>query len=402
MSIDCKSRIFFNYSKELKNLKRSLTLIFSLFFFLSFPKIVSGQNILINEFLPRSNQEWVEFYNKGEVTEDLSKYFFDDDNDFESDAGSSKKFQLAGFLPPKTTCYWDLNNYLNDNGDNPTLFDSNGNIVDSYFYAKTVLDRSYSRVSDGGEWQADQNPTQSSVNCLSLVPSPVPTSTFTPIPTSTLTPTPEPKSIYKINKAKDNNGVELSNVKIYVDDLYTHHVDDETLFFCPGCYCDNEKVVNCGLGEHTIKLEKEGYTEWLDHRNFVAGDIVEVTPILSALPTATPSPNPTATPLPTATNTPKPTITPIPSAITPISTPEGEVLGEVSGETESGNFFLNVNNLNQENEENYQFPQSTQSSSPKKSQKLNFSRMIFPAIFILSGAGFIGFSIYQFIKSKKT
>lgn len=72
-----------------------------------------------------------------------------------------------------------------------------------------------------------------------VAPTSIPTDEPTSIPTSV--PTPISKATYKINKAKDNNGNELSSVKIYVDDGYTHHYDDEILTFCDNCHCDDEK-----------------------------------------------------------------------------------------------------------------------------------------------------------------
>ena len=151
--------------------------------------------VAINEFLPApssGNKEWVEFYNPDSSTIDLSDYFFDDDSDFQSDSGSSGKIAIAGLLAPTSTCYWDLSTYLNNNGDTPTLFNTAGTTIDSYTYTKTTTDKSYVRVPDGGEWQADQAPTKSSANCLDLAPTPTPTPTATPTPTPTSAPTSTP------------------------------------------------------------------------------------------------------------------------------------------------------------------------------------------------------------------
>lgn len=151
--------------------------------------------VVINEFLPApssGNKEWVEFYNPDSSTVDLSDYFFDDDTDFQSDAGSSAKIPVAGLLGSTSTCYWEMSTYLNNNGDTPTLFNTAGTTIDSYAYTKTTTDKSYARVPDGGEWQADQAPTKSPANCLDLAPTPTPTPTPSPTPTPTATPTPTP------------------------------------------------------------------------------------------------------------------------------------------------------------------------------------------------------------------
>jgi len=137
------------------------------------------------------------------------------------------------------------------------------------------------------------------------LPPPSPTPTLTP----SLTPTPKPpsptptlKAVYKINKAKDENGEFLSSVKIYVDDNYTHHYDDEVLYFCSGCECYSG--VDCSFGEHKISLEKDGYETWQEIRTFNPGDNFEVSPVLKL------SQNPSLVSSPTFTPTPRPTITP--------------------------------------------------------------------------------------------
>lgn len=152
--------------------------------------------VVINEFLPNpegndTNSEWVEFYNPDSSTVDLSDYFFDDDNDFQSDSKSKPKQSLIGMLGPLTTCYWEISNYLNNGGDWPTLFTADGAVVDDYEYKDTSEEKSYARVPDGGDWQAEQVPTKSLVNCLDLAPTP----TLSPTPTATPTPTqPTPKA----------------------------------------------------------------------------------------------------------------------------------------------------------------------------------------------------------------
>lgn len=156
-----------------------------------FPPQVSAQ-VLINEFLPNSSQEWVEFYNAGSSTEDLSNYYFDDDTNFDSDAGSSAKIPLSGLLPTLSMCYLDLSTFLNNNGDFPTVFKIDKTQIDTYFYTTTTSDKSYSRVPDGGSWAMDQSPTKSIVRCSDSAPTPTPTPTPTDAPASTPIVTPSP------------------------------------------------------------------------------------------------------------------------------------------------------------------------------------------------------------------
>lgn len=145
------------------------------------PQKVNAQ-LLINEFSPK-NPEWVEIINVGSSEINLSGYYFDDDSDFNSDSGNSTKVLLNGLFQPNNLCFIDLNSYLNDGGDTPTLFASNGDILDSYIYSSSSANLSYSRVPDAGVWQVGTVFSKASQSC-SLLP--------TPSPTPTQIPTAEP------------------------------------------------------------------------------------------------------------------------------------------------------------------------------------------------------------------
>lgn len=162
-----------------------LLVLISLFFLSSFSD--AKAQILLNEFSPRS-PEWVEIINTGDSTININNYYFDDDNDFNSDSGSSAKIKLSGLLTSKTTCYVEMNSFLNDGGDLPTLFAENGDILDSYNYASSSANLTYSRVPDGGTWQVDVSPSKTSLSCSNLQ-TPTPTVTPTSTPTVTITPT---------------------------------------------------------------------------------------------------------------------------------------------------------------------------------------------------------------------
>jgi len=136
----------------------------------------------------------------------------------------------------------------------------------------------------------------------------VPTATK-PTPTPILTPAPV-KGTYQINEVKNEKGEALSSVKIYVDDQYIHHYAPEVLEFCNSCYCDDDKKVACGFGEHSIRLEKNGYQDWEETKEIKAGDVYLVNPVMAFLPS--PTPTPTATPVlsmsPTGRISPSPSL----------------------------------------------------------------------------------------------
>ena len=154
--------------------------------------------VIINEFSPKGSPEWVEFLNNNGFEVNLDGYYFDDDSDFNSDAGNSVKIKLEGLFPTNSLCFLEMSSFLNDSGDTPTLFAPNGDIQDTYSYASTSAGLSYSRIPDGGEWQVNTTFSKTAISCSSLqtpTPSPTLTPTQTPTASSTNSPTPSPTLI---------------------------------------------------------------------------------------------------------------------------------------------------------------------------------------------------------------
>lgn len=323
---------------------RFLALLIVWFFLLLISASSAHAAVFINEFCPKCDPEWVELYNDSDETVNLSGWKIQDDN-----VQSSDDLTLTGeILPHGFTTFDHPKGWLNDSspGDTVKFYDSQNNLIDSHTYTSTTSDKTYSRQPDGSGAFALTDPTKNTNNQTPPSPTPTPTeaSTPTPTPTPTQTPTSTPtpaKSIYKINKPKDQNGQLISSVKIYVDNLYTHHEDDETLEFCDGCFCDDAKIIQCGYGEHTIKLTKTEYSDWSELRNFIQGASYEITPILTKIssePTTASTPTPTLTSTPTPTPTTSPTLTPtlpedpqaepdLASLDTPLPLDEFDVLG---------------------------------------------------------------------------
>lgn len=155
----------------------------------------------------------------------------------------------------------------------------------------------------------------------------------TPTPTPSPTPTSSPATgTYKINGIKNEKGEDLSSVKVYVDDKYTHHYASEILTFGDGRYCDDDKEIECGFGGHTIRLEKSGYEDWEKTIAVKPGFYDEDNPVMThsqSSSSPTPTPTPSLTPTPTSTPTKKPTPTP-----TPTPSPSGEILSEATPSAE--------------------------------------------------------------------
>ena len=150
--------------------------------------------VVINEFMVDDSLEWVEFYVASDSAEFLRDYWVDDDNQFETDAGSSAKKKLTDLVVSNITYpYFELSSFLNNSGDLITLFDASGNVVDQYQYVNNpgfgvTIGRSPDQT---GSFDSLLVVTKGSGNS-SHKPTPTPTPSPTPSPTATASPSPSP------------------------------------------------------------------------------------------------------------------------------------------------------------------------------------------------------------------
>jgi len=111
-----------------------LELLLCSIFFSLYPSNIYAQ-VSINEFLPDSSTEWIEFYNSSASADFLKTYYIDDDTDFNSDGGSSGKKLLSNLnISNITFPFIEISSFLNNSGDWVVLFDPLGNLIDSYHY----------------------------------------------------------------------------------------------------------------------------------------------------------------------------------------------------------------------------------------------------------------------------
>ena len=155
-------------------------------------------------------------------------------------------------------------------------------------------------------------------------------------------------------------------------------------------------------GEYKFKIQRytAGGSQNFDSQNELLVNVQNPTTNPTPLPTATSTPEPTATPEPTEipkpTSTPVPTSTPTPKPPTatptlkptvtpsPTPTPTGEVLGQEASGSALGQLS---------DEENKATASSEESGNIKK--------IILPALAAILGLGFIGFSIFSFLKGRR-
>ena len=115
--------------------------------------------ILINEFMPdpigSDTGEWIELYNNSCETVTIIGWKLDDDNP------NSGVFNIptTTFVPKQIVVFTTGGSfYLNNDGDTANLFDNSNVLKDSRTYSNVVpTNHSVARVSDGGEWDADND-----------------------------------------------------------------------------------------------------------------------------------------------------------------------------------------------------------------------------------------------------
>jgi len=186
-------------------------------YFLAFwfaPTAFASSAVVINEFVPDGNPEWVEFYNASASAEYLKNYYIDDDTSFTQDGGSygsTKKILTNLNINNPTYPYLELPSAIfNNDGDQIVLFDSSGAIADQYSYSNSPgKEISIGRNPDNtGTFFTLINPTKGNTNSspqpsatpsptpiLSPTSTPKPTATATPVPTNTPTSTPITTSV---------------------------------------------------------------------------------------------------------------------------------------------------------------------------------------------------------------
>lgn len=198
----------------MKNARLWMTFsLFLLLFFVAKAPVFSA--LFINEFTSDTSgtikdPDWVEIYNSGPSSVDLSEYRLEDLN-------AKNKKTLTGIIDPSSFATFDWANRLDKMGDVISLIKINdSSLVDRVAYGDQGNDisaptqgQSAGRSTDGeATWTIFVVATKSSTNNSSTpIPTltPIPTSSPTPTPTNTptpiSTPTTKPTSVPTATKA---------------------------------------------------------------------------------------------------------------------------------------------------------------------------------------------------------
>ena len=328
---------------------KTILLVLFLLSYLFFISPVSAQVkiSIFNAHNEGSSNDFIILINNADSAQNLENY------DVYDRSGKIKDLP-ACFLQPQNSYLVACSNRLNNDGDQINLR-INDQIIDCVSYNSgpscsggsidlPALSSGQYALRQNNNWSITNTINKPDNNLTCLQPTPTPTQTPTLTPTCTPTPTPqaqrdpalletattppEPaKGYYQIN-INDN----VSNVRIYVDDQYTHHYAPELLTFCDTCFCDADKQISCKPGKHLFHLERSGYddNEW--EKTINVGDSFTDNITLNILEPE-PTPTPTVTPTPQAQRDPAPQDTPTPQAqpdpaLQDIASNSGLILGE--------------------------------------------------------------------------
>lgn len=149
------------------------------------------------------DKEWVELYNNSSSNIDITQWVITE----LTSSGNINPHNLPSVIIfSHSSCFYEFaSSALNDSGDTISLNNSMGTQMDSYTYPSIPainLDKTFSRIPDGGIWQSGvTNPSKSNTDCSALsspaTPTPIPNPNPSLIPTSS--PTPNPSPIFSIS-----------------------------------------------------------------------------------------------------------------------------------------------------------------------------------------------------------
>ena len=139
---------------------------------------VYSDQIIINEILPNpagsdTNDEWIELYNRSANQVDLNGWQLAD--------AAANPYQIndQDYLSTIIEAYGYFVVYrsesglaLNNDGDQVSLFQPDGNLLDQTEYADTAQDN-YSYAKDGGSWSWTFTPTPGAANAMQSAPASV-------------------------------------------------------------------------------------------------------------------------------------------------------------------------------------------------------------------------------------
>lgn len=159
------------------------TVIIILFF--SLPPSLARAQVILNEISPCTNPEWIELYNLGPESVDLTNWYFKDAADNKKLVIAPEPLGVGGYYVASGYTNW-LNN---TGGESLYLYNAADVLVDSVSFGETSSSTVVARIPDlTGGWLLSQLPTPQASNTQ---PTPTPTPTPTASPSASPLPTPQ-------------------------------------------------------------------------------------------------------------------------------------------------------------------------------------------------------------------
>ena len=123
-------------------------------------------DVVLNEFLPKPQTlfttEWVELYNTTGDYLNIGGMWIDD---LLNAGGAPKQIPSGTVLGPGGYYVMDMNNYLNNTGDDVRLLGTDGSTVyDAKTYGSSSYDRSFCRLPNGGAWASNCTASKGTTN----------------------------------------------------------------------------------------------------------------------------------------------------------------------------------------------------------------------------------------------
>ena len=130
------------------------------------PRTPAVGEVVLNEFLPKPQTlfttEWVELYNTTGDYLNIGGMWIDD---LLNAGGAPKQIPSGTVLGPGGYYVMDMNNYLNNTGDDVRLLGTDGSTVyDAKTYGSSSYDRSFCRLPNGGAWASNCTASKGTTN----------------------------------------------------------------------------------------------------------------------------------------------------------------------------------------------------------------------------------------------
>lgn len=130
------------------------------------PRTPAVGDLVLNEFLPKPQTlfttEWVELYNPTNDYLNIGGMWIDD---ILNGGGAPKQIPSSTILAPGGYYVMDMNNYLNNTGDDVRLLGTDGaTVYDAKTYGNSSYDLSFCRLPNGGAWAANCTASKGTTN----------------------------------------------------------------------------------------------------------------------------------------------------------------------------------------------------------------------------------------------